>query len=90
MPFVPIRKVDTKAMMWQDIVIMVACFGFALALVPSIKGEQKPAKSTCILTAVLLAIIAVCFATLHLWLSMISEITSIAAWIILLFQKRVK
>ena len=66
-------------MIWQDIVIMIACFGFAIALIPSIRGKQKPAKSSCILTIALLVAIAVCFATLGLWLSMASEITAIIA-----------
>jgi hypothetical protein len=75
-------------MIWQDIVIMVSCFGFAIALIPSIRGKAKPAKSSCAITATLLTTLAVCFATLGLWLSFISEITSIVAWLILLFQRR--
>lgn len=75
-------------MIWQDLVIMVACFGFAIALIPSIKGQQKPEKSSCLVTIILLAAIAVSFATLSLWLSFWSEITAIIAWGILLFQKR--
>ena len=73
---------------WPDIVIMVACFGFAVALTPSIVGKNKPAKSSCLLTVVLLTAIAVSLATLGLWLSFWSEITAIIAWGILLFQKR--
>jgi len=73
---------------WQDIVIMIACFGFAVALIPSIRGKQKPAKSSCLITIILLSAIAVCFGTLKLWLSLAAEITSIIAWSILLFQKR--
>jgi len=75
-------------MIWQDIVIMFACFGFALALIPSIRGKQKPECSSCIFTIILLLAIAVSFATLKLWLSMGAEITAIIAWAILLFQKR--
>ena len=75
-------------MIWQDIVIMISVFGFAIALIPSIKGKQKPAKSSCVLTVILLSATAVSFATLNLWLSFISEISSIIAWGILLFQKR--
>jgi hypothetical protein len=74
----------------QDIVIMVACFGFAFALIPSIRGEQKPAKSSCILTIILLTMCAVSFATLGLWLSFAAEMTSMGAWAILLFQRRKK
>ena len=75
-------------MIWQDMIIMIACFGFALALIPSIKGKYKPAKSSCLITIILLTAIAVCFATLGLWLSFWSEITAIVAWGILLFQGR--
>lgn len=75
-------------MSWQDVVIMTACFGFAIALIPSMRGKQKPEKSSCILTIILLVAIAVCFATLQLWLSFIAEITAIIAWGILLFQRR--
>ena len=75
-------------MLWQDVVIMAACFGFAIALIPSIISKGKPARSSCLLTVILLTAIAVSFATLHLWLSFWAEITAIIAWGILLFQKR--
>ncbi len=77
-------------MIWQDIVIMVSCFGFALALIPTIKSKQKPPRSSCGLTLFLLALCSLAFATLHLWLSFAAELTSMAAWGILLFQKRGK
>ena len=75
-------------MIWQDVVIMIACFGFAVALIPSIIGKRKPERLSCGITMVLLIAIAVSFATLGLWLSFASEITAIVAWGILLFQKR--
>ena len=75
-------------MIWQDFVIMIACFGFAVALIPSIRGKQKPPKSSCILTIILLAAIAISLGTLNLWLSVFAEVTSIIAWGVLLFQKR--
>ena len=75
-------------MIWQDVVIMVACFGFAIALIPSIRGIHKPEKLSCLITIVLLTAIAVSFATLGLWLSFWAEVTAIVAWGILLFQSR--
>lgn len=75
-------------MIWQDVVIMVACFSFALALIPSIRGQNKPARSTCAMTIVALTAVAVCFGTLRLYLALASEIVGITAWGILLFQKR--
>ena len=79
---------SSEDMIWQDIIIMVACFGFAVALIPSIRSDAKPAKASCVITIALLTAIAVSFATLNLWLSFWSEITAIGAWGILLFQKR--
>jgi hypothetical protein len=75
-------------MIWQDIVIMISCFGFAFALIPTIRSINKPPKSTCLLTIFLLSIVAISFATLHLWLSFASELTGITAWAIVYFQKR--
>lgn len=77
-------------MIWQDIVIMLACFSFPIALIPTIRGKEKPAKSTCIMVMTALSIVAVCFGTLGLWLSMISEIAGVTAWGVLLFQRRGK
>lgn len=75
-------------MIWQDIVIMISCFGFSLALIPTIKGKHKPEKSSCLLTFVLLSLCAISFATLGLWLSFVAELTAIIAWGILFFQRR--
>lgn len=74
-------------MIWQDYIITVGCFGFALALLPSIFGKNKPSKASCLITVVLLTIISFAFATLKLWLSMASELIAIIAWLILYFQQ---
>lgn len=75
-------------MIWQDIAIMVACFSFSAALIPSIRGKNKPEAKTSLFTILGLSTIAVCFATLGLWLSFTSEMTAISAWSILLYQGR--
>ena len=74
--------------MWQDTVIMAVCFGFAVGLVPSILERRKPADSSCIIIIILLAMLAVCFATLELWLSCTAGIVSILAWILVLIRGR--
>jgi len=68
---------------------MIGCFGFAFALIPSIKGKAKPARMSCVITICLLIMVGVSFATLGLWLSFAAEVTAIIAWGILLIQKRV-
>ena len=77
-------------MIWQDIVISIVCWCFALFLIPSILSKtNKPAKSSCIMTAIGLLVIGVCFATLKLWGSFASELSGVTAWMILFFQRRV-
>jgi len=49
---------------------------------------KKPEKNSCFFTILGLTAIAVCFATLRLWLSFASEIAAITAWSILLVQRR--
>ena len=74
-------------MIWQDIVIMIVCYGFGFALIPSIRSASKPALWTSFLTGLGLVVIAVCFVTLGLWLSFISEVFAATMWFILYVQK---
>ena len=74
-------------MLWQDWIIAIGGFCFSIALIPSIRGKDKPPASTSVLTAFFLYVFAICFATLGMWLSMSSEILSGIAWTILLIQK---
>ena len=73
-------------MIWQDIVITVGVFIMIFAMIPSVKGKNKPAKETSITTAIILTAYFVCFATLGLWLSAISEVILAGLWYVLFFQ----
>jgi len=76
-------------MIWQDILMMIGGFGFALALIPSIVGERKPAKSSCAITGGILTSYVVAMATLGLILSAIATgITAIMWWVLLIQQTR--
>lgn len=75
-------------MSWQDIVIAVLQFGFALALIPSLRAPQKPAYATCILTAAGLTVIAFCFLTLDLWLSATGTGSAAVGWWLLVIQSQ--
>ncbi len=74
-------------MSWQDTVISIGQFAMVSALVPTIRGKAKPPLSTSLLTASVLLSFCVAFATLGLWLSVISSAAATAAWIILAKQK---
>lgn len=73
-------------MQWQDLVFSVGNFVFAFALIPTIKGKDKPAFSTCIISAPILTLFVVAFASLGLWLSALGVGLSAAAWWILTLQ----
>lgn len=74
--------------MWQDTVMMVGGFTFALALLPSVLTSSKPNRLTCLLTGTVLGVFAMTFATLDLWLSCIAVGVTASLWFVLLFQSR--
>lgn len=77
-------------MTWQDVALVVSFFALGVALIPSVIEQAKPARATCLLTAVAITVITVCFATLKLWLSTLAEGIAAALWFVLLLQRRRK
>ena len=74
-------------MHWQDPVQMICGFMFAIVLIPSIRSKLKPAKSSCLMTAILLTVLVFTFSTLGLWLTALSEVVSASVWWMLYFQQ---
>lgn len=74
-------------MVWQDIVITIGQIIFAAALIPSIRGADKPAFSTSSITGSILAIFGITFATLQFWGSMLLSSLVAIEWFILAVQK---
>lgn len=77
-------------MIWQDIVLMVGGLGFSIALIPTVRGKAKPAKSTCLATGSILAAFAVVYSTLGLWLAFGGTAATTTIWFVLLVQQRRK
>lgn len=75
-------------MIWQDILMMVGGFILSIALLPSVLGKDKPAKSSCLITGGILASYVVAMATLGLYLSASATALTTTMWFILLFQRR--
>ncbi len=73
--------------MWQDTVIAICQFLFVVSLIPSVRGENKPALATSLFSAVLVAIITATLFTLKLWLTMISAAMIGLVWSVLAWQK---
>jgi len=77
-------------MPWQDVVITIGQTIFAVALIPSIIGKDKPALTSSLVTGTFLIIFAFTFATLSLWLAVISSTINGVLWFILAYQKHNK
>ena len=74
-------------MVWQDWVLTIGQFLFTFALVPSVFSQDKPALTTSLLTGGVLAVFAIVFATLYLWLAAISTLVASLTWFLLAYQK---
>ena len=74
-------------MKWQDVIMMIGSFIFAIALWPSVKGKDKPALSSSLITGTVLLIFSICYATLGLWLAFSTNFLTVIMWYILAFQK---
>jgi len=70
-------------LIWQDYVLAIGNWLFAIALIPTIIGKDKPAFSTSIMTSVILTIFAFCYFSLGLkWGAMAMGFGALAWWIL--------
>ncbi|MBI2076395.1 MAG: hypothetical protein HYT72_04060 [Candidatus Aenigmarchaeota archaeon] len=74
-------------MLWQDIVLTIGSWIFIVALIPTLRGKEKPQLSTSIVTGTVLLVYAFVYATLGLWISVISTSALALAWLVLAVQK---
>ena len=74
-------------MSWQDIVFGGGNLVFAIALLPSIFSEHKPALSTSLVTSTVLMAFAVTYASLGLWAGMAMVALNGALWGVLAVQQ---
>lgn len=74
-------------MHWQDWIFSLGQVIFLIALIPTLKGRDKPAFTTSAVTATILAIFALTYFTLNLLFTTVSSIFMTAAWATLALQK---
>lgn len=72
---------------WQDFVLSASLLAFNVALLPSIKGHQKPRLTTSILTATFLVPEIIVFASLSLWYSLTMTALNCGLWTALAIQR---
>lgn len=75
-------------MTWQDVVIASVQVVFAVALFPSLLSDEKPARATCLLTALCLYALGITYFTLQLYGAVASVVLCGVLWTILLLQGR--
>lgn len=74
-------------MIWQDWVLTVGSIAFIAALAPSVFSKHKPALITSLSTGTVLAVYAIVYVTLSLWLTTITVTLTSLTWFILAYQK---
>ena len=74
-------------MQWQDWVFTVGQIIFLIALIPTLKGKNKPEISTSAVTSLILAVFAFTYFSLKFWFSAASSIAMTIAWATLAIQK---
>jgi hypothetical protein len=76
--------------MWQDWVLAVSGFGFAIALLPTVVGKHKPDWRTSLSTGLLLSLCIVAYVSLDLWKAVAASCLTTVLWFILLGQEIVR
>jgi hypothetical protein len=72
---------------WQDLVLAAGNVFFCFTLIPMLRQPVRPPLLTCIPTGLALVIGGLVFATLHLWLTALTQIVTGLQWLALVFKK---
>jgi hypothetical protein len=72
---------------WQDVVLSAGNIFFCLTLIPMLRQPARPPLLTCIPTGLALVIGGLVFATLHLWLTALTQTITGLQWLALALKK---
>ena len=72
---------------WQDVMLSAGNIFFCLTLIPMLRQPERPPLLTCIPTGLALVGGGFVFATLHLWLTALSQTITGLQWLALAFKK---
>ena len=72
---------------WQDIMLSAGNVFFCFTLIPMLRQPERPPLLTCIPTGLALLAGGFVFATLHLWLTALTQIITGLQWLALVFKK---
>lgn len=72
--------------MIQDIILSVGAWIFAISLIPTVVGKNKPSLVTCLITGTVLVIFAITYLTLGMKLAALSTSITGILWLIIAVQ----
>lgn len=72
---------------WQDVAFAAGNLFFCFTLIPMFRHPVRPPLLTCIPTGIALVAGGCVFATLHLWLTALTQTIAGLQWIALVFKK---
>lgn len=72
--------------MWEDYVIAVGAIIFIVALVPSLRGDNKPDLKTSLITGTTLLLFVAANVSLRLWFAAITTLILAVLWLVLAYQ----
>jgi len=72
---------------WQDVVLSAGNIFFCLTLIPMLRHPGRPPLLTCIPTGLALLVGGCVFATLHLWLTALTQTITGLQWLALAFKR---
>jgi hypothetical protein len=71
---------------WQDVTLSAGNIFFCITLIPMLRQPERPPLLTCIPTGLALVAGGFVFATLHLWLTALTQTIAGLQWLALVFK----
>jgi hypothetical protein len=75
---------------WQDVMLSAGNIFFCITFIPMLRQSERPPLLTCIPTGLALVAGGFVFATLHLWLTALTQMIAGLQWLALVFKRSPK
>src|ERR1700685_1791763 len=75
---------------WQDVTLSAGNIFFCITFIPMLRQPERPPLLTCIPTGLALVAGGFVFATLHLWLTALTQTITGLQWLALVFKRSPK
>jgi hypothetical protein len=75
---------------WQDVMLSAGNIFFCITFIPMLRHPERPPLLTCIPTGLALVAGGFIFATLHLWLTALTQTITGLQWLALVFKRSPK